>query len=256
MSERTDTTLIKNFREMCGDETHEGYILTFNGINVPNYIEYEHESVYPEMVITPFITKREIETPSEIIKEEEREDVQLNKARFQVDIYSKDTLELMQIKEELEKRLKNFMRPEIIVYKDILGFEEDNGIYNNIYFNDSVNIIKIAEPICQFNKKESLEEMTEPGSWFIYDNALYVNPMNDMQDIEIYTLLNGRAFPNGETVFDRGIYGIGVEMSRKIPDPEPGVERWIFDFMITYSTTEIKHLGPELKGVRIHGERD
>ena len=256
-----EAELIKTFREMCKIECSDGHMLPPDcSINVPVFVESNHSAEFPQIIITPFVSRRQGAKTTMLCGEEgaeKRVSFKHNYTRFQVDIYSKKIIELMQIKTMLLRRLENFMEVEIIVYKEDLGWEAYGpNVYLNDDYDEARQIAKLTDPLSTLEKVESAEEVAETnGSWFLDETGLYVNPLIDMDSISIYEILNGKTFDNGDTAYDRGIQTLAMINERKLADEAPSVERWSMDLMITYRETNELNFGSPIEELRVYDEK-
>lgn len=246
-----DLVVIKRFREMCGAFEDGGYYLSTDGIKAPVFIGIDHDIKIPEVIIRPFITNRRM-NEEDFIVDDHRYNVKYDHARFQVDIYAKNIIELMKLKSALYRRLEDFDDVELIAYCEPATWElVEENIYLNPHYTE--NVVKIEEPLGMFSKKETYEELVDsPGTWFIDETGLYINPLLDRDEVLIFVKLNGEVFSDGQTMFDVGIHRIRFIDSRKVRDQEPSAERWITDFMVSYTTARERKLGEEINEAEIN----
>lgn len=253
--------LINNFRKICGDVTnaYDGFLLTVGALEVPNFIETDEEMNLPEIIITPFISdnsmaKTTVYCPAATPV---RNDFELKHARFQVDIYAKNIVDLLKIKSALETRINDFVEAELFVFKEPTGWEAyDSNIYVNNGYNTSQDIVKLKELTTALIKKQTLEELTTPGTWYLDNTGIYVYPFNNLSTVEFTKRLNGLVLSDGTTAYGAGIQFINPVNSRKLSDEDPKVERWSMDFMVSYRVLRPRNLGTKIEEINLNVQED
>jgi hypothetical protein len=231
--------LIETVRNICGDWDTDNYYLDLNGLPVPVFGSTDHEAVFPHILIRPFITSGTLAETTYYCGESANQikaNLKYNNADFQVDIFAKDLIQLIKIKRAIEHRIKGFNDVDIFVFQDPLGWQAyDPSTYVNDEYDSSRAIIKLSDPLAALTKTDSVAEvLATNGSWFLDDSGLYVNPLIDLDSVEIYELLDGHAFVDGSLLYEKGINGIRIFQSRKTKDKVPKVERWTIEMTITY----------------------
>lgn len=74
------------------------------------------------------------------------------------------------------------------------------------------------------------------NSYFVDKNYLYIKTNENIQDIEIKVLMQGRLFPNGMSHSDKGIHVYIISKQRNLSSLEDNeVERISFDLDILFS---------------------
>jgi hypothetical protein len=257
-----DLEVIRTLRNILGEEDDDGFYLPVGTTMVPNFVETDHKAESPEIIMRPFIsniTMDEIELYCGEGANTTRSRVKLNHARFQFDIYSKTRIELLKIQKELMNRIDDFMHPEALVFSDNTGWDEidDTGVYLNEYYDSDYPIYKLQEPLATLTQCTALEDVTTtPGSWYLDDTGLYVNPVNEIIDIEIYYLLNGRILPTNQTAHEKGIQSMKLLLSREIKDSEPNIERWSLDYMVSYRASRRINIGEKLEEIDLDVQKE
>ena len=116
-----DLELINAFRKVCGDEYEDGFFLTIDDVEVPNYIIGNNKAQYPEIIITPFISDGKTVATETVYCNKglgNKIEIKYRKTKFQVDVYSKNMIELIKVKTKLSERFDDFDSPEILYYKN------------------------------------------------------------------------------------------------------------------------------------------
>lgn len=248
-----ELNIIKRFREMCGPKTLDGYALSVGTTNVPVFIGIDHEIQIPEIIIRPFITDNQVIEGDVFTSNDKRFKIKYNHTRFQTDIYANNIIELMNIKDVLYTRLDNFDKVELMAYSETTSWTpyNESEVYLNPHYTE--NVVKLEEVRELYTKVETLEETQgNPGTWYIDNTGLYVNPLNDIFDILIFVKQNGEVFSDGLTAYDVGISDMRLVGGRKTRDQEPEAERWSVDFIITYSMVEEINLGEKIDEAQIN----
>lgn len=254
-----DLELIERFRQICGDKVEgEGYFLNISSVSrpVPNFVDYDQDASFPEIIIRPFITKTPLVETIVYCGENEaqtRKDIQYNHARFQIDVFGNSLIDVMKIKTALERRIYDFSNVEIVAFKEPVGWSSysANTYVNHDYTTPRI-IARITDPLAKLTKADSIEEVENTnGSWFMDDTGLYVNPLIDMASIEIFEVLNGKVFKDGKTLHDVGIHTISVLNSRNgnYSDKDMPIKYWSYDYMITYREVIPRNIGESFEEI-------
>lgn len=243
-----DLELIETIRNICGDFDTDNYYLEVGDLNVPVFAGVDHEAVFPQIIVRPFITSGTSATTTVYCGEgadQIRSEVKYKHADFQIDIFSKDLIQLMKIKKAVEDRIDDFNDVEIFVFQDPFGWQAyDPSTYVNDEYDSSRDIFKLADPLAPLTKCLTLNEaLATNGSWFLDNSGLYVNPLIDLESVEIYEILNGKAFADGTLLYDRGINALRIFQSRKTKDKVPKVERWTIEMTVTYKEMSPRKIG-------------
>lgn len=231
--------LIKTIRNVCGDWDTDNYYLEVDNVNVPVFGSTDHEAIFPHVLVRPFIgsdTKAETTYYCGDGADQIKKNLKYIYADFQVDIFARDLIQLMKIKRAIHQRIDGFNEVEIFIFQDTTGWQAyDPSTYVNDAYDSTQPIIKIVDPLAPLIKAQSLSEViATSGSWFLDDSGLYVNPLIDLNSIEIYQLLDGNAFSDGSLLYEKGINGIRIFQSRKTKDKVPKVDRWTIEMTISY----------------------
>lgn len=245
----------KSILEILGDTTDEGY--AFN--DVPILLNKDYGTTYPEIRVSPFITRRDVDFQKYIDKEAYRKYRHWETATFQIDIYTKTIIEGNQILNQLKERIYDFFNLETLIYNWNNEFEQINGtLYrnrayavsyddNNYLFKD-IYSITINDVIV--NRVASIEELTL-NTFYVDNEYLYINTDESLYDIEIKVLLQGRLFDNGDSYSDRGIHYYEIIDEKNLSALEDNeVERISFDLGILYSHKREREKLPEVNRIK------
>lgn len=256
-----DTEIIEILRQICGNKTDTGYYLDVDGVQVPNFVGTDHESELPEIIIRPFIYKDEMVNSDIFCGEDDemvKSNLKFNHARFQIDVFSKNLVQLLKIKTKIEERVEDFTEVELIIFTDNIGWElYAPNTYVNDYYDSSSPIVRITDSSVILTKCTTLEEVDSTnGSWYLDDTGLYINPLDDVNETQLYQLLNGLVLPDGNTSYDAGIHTFSLIQSSKSIDEDPSVERWTMEYIISYRTLRRRNLGDTVEEAELDVEEN
>lgn len=243
--------LINNIRTILGNETPEGFFLSVGLSEVPNYLQQDTPAKYPQIRITPFITDEYITKTEKQIEDYLKIETKIYKAEFQIDIYSKNIPQLNEIYSTLIQRIEGFLEPKMLSYNyDPISTQETNNYYfNPEYTIEFSTISKITIENQKLKKVDSQDKLIN-NTWYLGNDGLYIKTDLPIQKIKILTLIDGFIFPNGDTVFDRGMYGFIITAYRHLSELEINeVERISFDIKLTYSIDKEVKLGPIIESI-------
>ena len=243
--------LIRIFREICGEETDEGFFLTVSDIKVPNFINKDDPAEYPEIRITPFLSDKYVTRMEKKISDYKKNVREIYNGKFQIDIYSKSIVEVNEIYQTLIDRIDDFTDPDMISYGyDFIQTEFIDDYYINPEYtieNAIISTISISNE--ELNKVNSFDEL-ENNTWFLDSNGLYIKTDMNMDELRILTMIDGKVFPDGETANQKGLYNFFLVNYRELSQLERNeVERISFDIELTYAIDKEVKLGPIIDGV-------
>ena len=242
--------ITKSVLEMCGDISPKGYQLN----DVPILLNKDKTTQYPEIRVSPFIHKKEVEYQRYM----EKSYAQYRKYEsgvFQIDIYSRNVIEAQKIYDKLTTRIYDFFNLETVIYNWNPNFKEiDTDIYKNIDYAVTGELFKdiYSVRIC----KEKLERVfcyddLVLDSWYVDEDALYVCTKQDLHSLDIKVLMQGRLFDDGDAYSDRGLHFHKIQAQRNLSGLEANnVERISFDLFILFSHTREREAIPEIKKIR------
>lgn len=268
------------FRELCGQYNptqtapEKRFTLTntelLGELEVPVFITRDHIATYPQIRISPFITDiieskyREYTKSmgdsskgefSDIEYTRSRTDTNIRQARFQLDIFTKDSTQLTKIRDALYSRWDDFFNPEFAEFgPDTDNWVQNNGVWVNNGYNTSIKIFRIFDSTKILKKCSSLSDVTTTiGSWFLDDTGLYVNPLTEIKNLTYMEAINGEVFYDGSTASDKGFRkNFKIITSRETSDEDQTISRWIMEVLIKFKDSKQKNIGRGFSVVNIN----
>ena len=245
--------LIYSVREVLGDETDTGFILTCDtGLEVPNFLNKDGNIQYPEIRIFPFISNKKLTRKNYKYNESLRNKRKVYKAIFQIDIRAKSIVDVNTIHQNIENRIEDFTNIDTILYNDVEFKKNESNIYYNTILN--TNDFKIINPIinnCMLTKVFNINELVE-NTWFMNTDGLYLKTNQNIESIKIISILNGLSFSNGDTCYTRGITNMRIKNDKNLSNLEKNeVERNTFELEITYYIDRFRKIEPIVKDINI-----
>ena len=224
----------KSVFEIIGDPVEYGY--SFN--DVPVFLNKDFTTEYPEIVISPFIDKIDVQYQKNIERSYQNYR-HWEGGVFQIDIYARDIIECQNIYDKLVERIFDFFNLETLIYNDNGEFEEiDTNIYKNPGYGIGSIFKDIYEVIIENKKLKRVYtfEDLELDSYYVDEDALYLYTDKNLRTFKIKVLLQGRLFDNGDSYSDRGLHYYELSKQTNLSDLEHNeVERISFDMYILYS---------------------
>lgn len=251
--------VIYTIRQMLGDDRPNGFILDVNeNLSVPNFLFKDAPAEYPEIRITPFLVDEQIAHPR---REQDRcfsHKMTYHHAKFQVDIYSTSIPMVNNIYDALEERIDLFNELDIIRYgydgRFVQVNDDENLFVNEIYSSNDFVITKIKIQKYILNKRDSIEDLEE-DTWYLDKNGLYIKTNKPLKKIQVYSVIDGLCFSNGDTAYSRGILNTKILNAIMLSDLEDNkVERISFEMDIVYMLDRKRKLGPKLEDIKYINE--
>lgn len=241
--------ITKSILEVCGDITPKGYFLN----DVPILLNKDKTTEYPEIRVSPFIHKTEIDY-QQYMEKSYTKYRQYETGVFQIDIFSRSVIEAHNICDELKHRIYDFFNLETVIYNWNPNFKEiDTNIYKNVDYALTGELFKdiYSVRICHEKlKRVFCYNDLELNSWYVDEDALYVCTKQDLHGLDIKVLMQGRLFENGDSYSDRGLHYQEIHGERNLSSlATNNVERISFDFVILYSHVRKREAIPEIKRV-------
>ena len=220
--------------ELCGDISEFGY--QFN--NIPIRLNKDFTSEYPEIVISPFIDRVDVQYQKNIERSYQKYR-HWEAGVFQIDIYAKSIIECQNIYDKLIERIYDFFNLETLVYNDNGEFEEiDMNIYKNRAYGVGDLFKDIYEVIIENQKIQRVFAFDdlEKDTYYVDEDALYICTKRNLKTFKTKVLLQGRLFNNGDSYSDRGLHYYELSKQTNLSDLEHNeVDRISFDMYILYS---------------------
>lgn len=227
-------SVVKSILEIYGDITEEGY--SFHGI--PVLLSKDPTTTYPEIRISPFIDKVDIDYQNNIEKLY-RNYRHWEGGVFQIDIYGHNIIECQNIYDDLIERIYDFFNLETLVYSNNGEFEE---IDTNVFKNYGYGIGDLFKDIYEIKvenekmKRVYLIDNLDLDTYYVDNDALYLCTKKNLKTFKVKVLLQGRLFENGDSYSDRGIHYYELSKQTNLSDLEHNeVDRISFDMYILYS---------------------
>lgn len=226
--------------ELLADKVTGGYSLNVDNQEIPLFLNKDKITQYPQIRLSPFIEKGDTRY-QKYIEEKYRAYRHWQYGVFQVDIYSQKLTQAQNIYDEITKRLFDFFNLETVIYNWNPLFEQiDDDLYRNKSFAlldddlfKDIYGIRIDETI--FYKAKRKDDLCM-NSFFASDDYLYLKTDQNLKNIEIKVLMQGRLFSNGFSYSDNGIHAYHLSNQRNLSSLENNdVERISFDLEILFS---------------------
>lgn len=260
---KNDNELIYYMRQIIGDEKENGFFtpVLYNDeiVNVPNFLFKDGPSEYPEIRISPFLSKKLKSHPIRVrgsnldIKREFYDTV------FQVDIYATNVVLANNIEHAINNRLDLFYDIDTIIYGYDKHFkiidEEKNIYYHNKYNDKDFRIIDVYIRNFYLKRVFDKDGLNQKNTYYIDETGLYINTMLNIKMIQINAVLNGLIFPDGETAHRKGIIKTRILSRRNLSDLENNdVERISMDIGIFYRLDRDRFTGPIATDIMIDSD--
>lgn len=224
----------KSVFEILGDINEFGF--SFN--DIPILLNKDAITEYPEIRVSPFIDKIDIDYQKNIEKSYQKYR-HWEGGVFQIDIYARDIIECQDIYDALIERIYDFFNLETLIYGNNEEFQE---IETNLYKNYGYGIGDLFKDIygvsiedIKFRRVDSFDDL-ELDTYYVDKTALYLCTNKNLKTFKVKVLLQGRLFENGDSYSDRGIHYYELSKQTNLSDLEHNeVERISFDMYILYS---------------------
>ena len=226
--------ITRSIFEIFGDISEYGYM--FN--DIPIRLNKDYTTQYPEIIISPFIDKVDIQYQKNIERSYQKYR-HWEAGVFQIDIYAKNIIECQNIYDKLVERVYDFFNLETLIYNDNGEFEEiDTNIYKNYGYGIGDLFKDIYEVVIENKKLQRVYafEDLEKETYYVDKDALYLYTNRNLRTFKVKVLLQGRLFNNGDAYSDRGLHYYELSKQTNLSDLEHNeVDRISFDMYILYS---------------------
>jgi hypothetical protein len=246
-----DAELIKIIRNVCGDWITDNYYVPYED-GVPIFVGESHDATVPEVLIRPFIDSKFILNEVSIFDDAAtptKEFLTYKSIDFQIDVYGSTISEVIDIKNLIERRITGFNEVDLVAYNDPFNWESYESVtYVSEEYDSTCQILSICEPGHMYSREDSISGViAENGSWFLDDSGLYVNPLTSLDDMIIREVINGLAFIDGDTLYDKKVNGIILRSSQRSRDKNPKLERWMLELTVNYMEINSIPAGPKVE---------
>lgn len=242
--------------DLLGDRTPTGYALSVKGQKIPLYLNKDGTTKYPQIRVSPFVEKGDAKY-QKYIDEIKKSYRHWQYGVFQVDIYTKDLALAQDTYDKITKRVFDFFNLETLIYNYNHDFElVDEYTYRTMayallddhMFKD-VYGIRIGKKIIQ--RVKSLKDL-RMNTFFVDNHFLYIKTDQNMKDLQIKMLLQGRLFPNGFAFSDNGLHDYQLSKPRNLSALEDNeVERISFDLELLFSEKINREVLPNIDRVTL-----
>lgn len=248
-------TIVKSIFEILGDKVPGGYALPVGDELIPLHLNKDFKAEYPEIRVAPFTRKKDA-FYDKYIESKYRDYKYWQSGSNQVDIYATSVTECQNIYDVMIHRIYDFFNLETLIF-DYSPFEEEDGLYKNKayallddeFFKDIYGI-RINDTILK--RSLTLDNIQQNG-FYVDSDYLYVKTDENIEDIKVKVLLQGRLFQNGESHSDRGIHAYTLSKQRNLTHLETNqVERVSFDFNILYSQRKTREKLPNVHKINVN----
>lgn len=251
---------VLNLRRMIGDESPSGDFLTpVNTLNqegqpvllmVPNFTRDNQEDVYPKIVLNAWISFLPLADEEEEF-ENKKTKTTIHEGRIQIDIFTKDELQMIDITKAVVSRFEAFFDDIEFLppWKDVYGWEDYNSIKRNPNYDTQRNIVEYGD----YTLVSSIEEVEQtPNSWFLDDTGIYVNGDIDKEFLE---RINGVTFPDGDTAAEKGFTFRNKSIPlRELPGDEDDTLHFIIEYEIFYNISRDLALGQPIDVIGVNSQ--
>lgn len=249
--------LIYYIRQVIGQELSDGFytIIEDQGeiVKVPNYLFKDNKAEYPEIRISPFIRDEEVAHSFRVRSCNREDKIKHYKAIFQIDIYATNVVIVNKIYDAVSRRIDLFNDYDTVLYGYNRSFKEvdDNLYFTDIYTSTNFNIFRILINNNIISKVSS-KDLLENNTYIIDEDGLHIQTTLPIQDINIFCILNGLTFSDGEIAYDKNIITLKIQNKKMLSELENNrVERISFDLKILYNLTQERDPGPILEDVSV-----
>lgn len=237
----TTNLVTKSVFEIIGDKIKGGYILDVNNENIPLFLNKDKTTQYPQIRIAPFIEKGDVRQ-QKYIEKSWKAYRYWQYGVFQVDIYTRSLSQAQDIYDKVIERIYDFFNLETVIFSFNHQFEQvDDYVYRSKEYSlmkdglfKDIYGIKINKTILKRIRTD--KEHLQMNSYFVNEDYLYVKTDENIKNIQIKVLTQGRLFEDGLSHSDRGIHAYHISKQRNLSSLEDNeVERISFDFEILFS---------------------
>ena len=241
----------KSVFEILADATQYGYSFNY----IPVFLNKDATTQYPQIRVSPFIEKYNIED-QKYIEKTYRAYRHWEGGVFQIDIYSRNIIEAQKIYDKLIERIYDFFNLETLVYNWNPEFQQiDDFVFKNKAYALNSGLFKeIYSCVLEGQKLKRVYnyDLLKYDTYYADEDALYICSKKNLKTLELKVLLQGKLFENGDAYSDRGIHYYELSDQRNLSALEANdVERISFDMTIIYSHRREREPLPKVKNIRL-----
>lgn len=254
---KSKNELIYYIRQVIGQELSDGFYTGIEDegeiIKVPNYLFKDGKAEYPEIRISPFIRDEQVSHPIRVRSYNRQDKVKHYRAVFQIDIYATNIVIVNKIYDMVSRRIDLFNDYDTVLYGYDKRFKQmdDNLYFTDLYNSTNFNIFRILINNNVISKVSSFD-LLENNTYIIDEDGLYIQTTLPIQELQMFDILNGLTFSDGEIAYDKNIISLKISNKRMLSELENNrVERISFDLNILYNLTQDRNPGPILEDVNV-----
>lgn len=245
--------LIYRIRQIIGVEKEDGFYtpVEYNGeiIEVPNFLFRDGPAEYPEIRISPLLSDGSKAHPLRIKGYGRNIRRKIYSAIFQIDIYATNLALVNKIDSAVKRRIDYFYDIDTATYgydKKFKLIDEEKTIYHHKGYNtNDFQIIGVYIKNFQLTKVFDKKELNKKNTYYIDKTGLYINTDLNIKMLQISVIVDGLAFPDGETAYSKGIIKMRRSNKRTLSELEKDqVERITYELNISYIMDQVRNTGP------------
>lgn len=247
---KSKNEVIYIIRQIIGNEKSDGFYtpVEYNGkiIEVPNFLFKDAPAKYPEIRISPFLEDNEESHSIRVRKYNYDNKKTFYTAKFQIDIYATNAVEVNQIYDAVSNRIDLAYDIDSVIYGYDKRFKRiDNNLYlnseftsDNFQFSDMTIDNITLEPVLD-------KDLLTMNTYAITKDGLYIYTCMPITHLRMRSIINGLLLPDGKTAYARGIIKTNISDKITLSELEKNnVERISFELDIFYAMDQIRNPGP------------
>lgn len=245
---KSKNELIRIIRQVIGEERADGFFtpVSYNGemIEVPNFLFKDAPSVYPEIRISPFLEDNQEAHPIRIRGHNYENKKEFFTAKFQVDIYATNIVQVNDIYDAVKRRIGLFYDIDTVVYGYDKRFKQ---IGRHIYCNEEYKNFRFADVMVgdiHLKPVTRIEDL-KINTYLANEDGMYINTCLPIQFLRMRSIINGLLLPDGETTYAKSVIKMRVANRIMLSELEKNdVERISFELEVFYGMDGIRNAGP------------
>lgn len=250
--------IVSSVLELIGDITPYGYQFCYDDKKIPVLLNKDETTIYPEIRVSPFVDRYDVDF-QRYLEKSYSQYRHWEGGVFQIDIYSRSIIQAHEIYDNLVNRIHDFFNLETLIYSWTPQFEEiDMNIYKNIAYcvpkDESQQLFKDIYSVTigdtKLIRKKSFDDL-RLDCFYVDEDALYICTKQNLKNVQIKVLLQGRLFQNGNAYSDRGLHFHALSSQRNLSALEDNdVERISFDLIVIFSYKRQREQLPQVNRIK------